>query len=124
MKSIGFVILVAFLLVTGCGKSARDQAGTANQPLFHGLSLQDAPRTTRAAELADLFMAEPPASQSYKIRADVVQVYREIDGTVYHLPDKNRFYVQHDPMGSSTMTYYGPFDGDPTEVMNLPKKQQ
>ena len=118
MKTIILALLAAFILVTtGCGKH-----DTANQPVFHGLSLQDAPRTTKAAELGDLFQADPSGSQSYTIRANIVQVYGEVDGAVYHLPDKNKFYVQYDPVGSSTMTYYGPFDGDPATVMDLPNK--
>ena len=122
MKIVVFAMLIAFVLITtGCGKQSTGQADSAT---FHGLSLQDAPRTTKVAELADLFQADPPGSQSYRIRANVVQVYGQLDGTVYHLPHKNKFYVQHDPIGSSTMTYYGPFDGDPAKVTDLPKKQQ
>jgi hypothetical protein len=38
---------------------------------------------------------------------------------VYNVPAKNVFYVQHDPIDSSRHTYYGPFEGDPYEVLNL-----
>jgi hypothetical protein len=42
-------------------------------------------------------------------------------GEVFHLPDKNVFYVQHDAAGASTLHYYGPFEGDPFQRMNLPR---
>ncbi len=86
---------------------------------FHGLDLSSSARTTRPADLPDLWEEVPKGSRSYEIRKDVRCIYSGIDGTVYAVPDKNHFYVQHDPLGSSTLTYYGPFKGDPAEVMNL-----
>ena len=119
-QSVLAVLAAIALIATGCGSPTR-QSDTADDVVFHGLSLKDAPRTTSVAELGNLFQEDRPGSGSYKMRADVVQVYSGIDGTVYHLPDKNKFFVQHDPIGSSTLTYYGPFDGDPATVMDLPK---
>ena len=43
--------------------------------------------------------------------------------TVYYLPAERRFYVQCDPLGTSTLHYYGPFQGNPTEVLKLPPTQ-
>lgn len=43
-------------------------------------------------------------------------------GAVYHVPEKNCFYIQSDPTGSSTMTYFGPFEGDPTKLLKLETK--
>ncbi len=39
------------------------------------------------------------------------------DGTVYYRPDKNVFYIQSDPLGSSKLTYYGPYQGDPRKLL-------
>ncbi len=88
---------------------------------FHGLDLAKAPRTTRASELPDLWEERPKGSRSFEIRKDVKCVYSGLDGTVYHVPAKNIFYVQSDPLGSNAMTYYGPFDGDPAKVLHLEK---
>ncbi|MHC4640007.1 MAG: M56 family metallopeptidase [Planctomycetota bacterium] len=88
---------------------------------FLGLDLTDAPRTTKSTDLSDLFEARPPGSKSYHIRKDVTAVYSGLYGTVYYIPEKEIFYVQHDKMGSSTRTYYGPFNGDPHQVLGLEK---
>ena len=42
-----------------------------------------------------------------------------VSTTVYYVPSKNQFYVQHDSVSSSTHTYYGPFSGDPKDVLGL-----
>jgi len=88
---------------------------------FLGLDLTDAPRTQKSADLSDLFEARPPGSKSYHIREDVIAVYKGLDGTVYDIPDKEIFYIQHDKLGASTLTYYGPFNGDPHKVLDLEK---
>ena len=83
------------------------------------LSFADAPRTTKWAGLPDLFEERTKGSESYHIRKDVDVVYSGLDGTVYYIPKKRIFYVQHDKLGSSTLTYYGPFKGDPHQVLGL-----
>jgi hypothetical protein len=88
---------------------------------FLGLDLTDAPRTTESEDLSDLFEARPPDSKSYHIRDDVTAVYNGLYGTVYYIPDKEVFYIQHDKLGSSTMTFYGPFKGDPQQVLDMEK---
>ena len=46
------------------------------------------------------------------------------DGVIYHRPDKGLFYIQSDPLGSSQLTYYGPYKGDPRKLLQpLPKKK-
>lgn len=86
---------------------------------FHGVSLAGAPRTNRPGDLPDLWVELPKGSACFEIRRDVKCLYNEPDGTVYYVPRKNCFYIQHDPIGSSTLTYYGPFKGNPEDVLKL-----
>jgi beta-lactamase regulating signal transducer with metallopeptidase domain/biopolymer transport protein ExbD len=72
--------------------------------------------------LPDLWEAVPPGSVSYEMRKEVVLVYRELGGDVFFVPSKNVFYIQRDPVGSSTMTYYGPFQGDPRKLFTATKR--
>jgi len=100
-----------------------ESSGSGSVAEFHGLSLADAPRHTDSAELPDLFHTVPAGSKSYEIRPEVQTVYLGPDGTVYHIPSRDIFFVQCDPAGSSTMTFYGPFKGDPRAVMSLPQEK-
>ncbi len=94
--------------------------------MFLGLDLTDAPRTTKAWDLPDLWEERPAGSKSYELREGVV-VGRHPEhfmlGDVLYLSSKNVFYVQHDPIGSSTMTFYGPFDGKPWKRLGIPADQ-
>jgi hypothetical protein len=99
--------------------STRTPRTTPTVQVFHGLDLTTAPRTTRSSDLPDIWEERPEGSKSYEIRKDVICVYSGLDGTVYHVPDKSRFYIQSDPMGSSTMTFFGPFIGDPAKILKL-----
>ena len=101
------------------GGPTRTPRTTPTVRVFHGLDLTTAPRTTDASALPDIWEERPAGSKSYEIRKDVVCVYQSLDGTVYHVPDKSRFYIQSDPMGSSTMTFFGPFEGDPAKSLTL-----
>jgi len=98
------------------------QAAQPSEERFHGLDLATAPRTTRARDLPDLFEERPEGSASFAMRKGVDCVYLGFDGAVYHIPEKNSFYIQHDALGSSTMTYFGPFKGDPTRILTLDAK--
>lgn len=82
-------------------------------PVFRGVSLATAPAETNPARLPDIWHAVPPGSRSYEVRKEVQVVYSGLDGTVYYIPEKHAFYIRRDPAGSSTMTFYGPFQGDP-----------
>ena len=117
-RSVCAGLVVFAIIATGCVMRSAQQA-VPQRAVFHGLSLEGVPRTTSFTDLRDLFHESPPGSGSYSVRSDAVQIYSEIDGTVCHVPAKNRFYVQHDPVGSSILTIYGPFDGDPTKVMDI-----
>ena len=113
---IGLVLATLGILIlfpAGCALPGSGESTTQSESMFHGVSLEGVPRTTNFTELPDLFHESPPGSGSYTLREQVAQVYRQIDGTVYHIPDKNRFYVQHDPVGSGVMTIYGPCAGNP-----------
>ncbi len=86
-------------------------------------------RLVGGKNLPDLWEAVPPGSKSYELRKEVVLVHRDPPsrltspwGSVYFVPSKNVFYIQRDPLGSSTMTFYGPFPGDPRKLFVAPKK--
>ena len=92
------------------------------------IGLSKAPHTTDCAALPDLFEAQPAGSKSYELRGGLIVGYNPTDlnfvfGNFYYLPEKEVFYVQHDPIGSSssTRTYYGPFKGKPWEVLGVPQ---
>lgn len=75
---------------------------------------------TDAGKLPDLFEAVPAGSKSYEIRAEVIVLPRQsnqLDTTIYYVPTKDAYYIQRDPLGSSTMTFYGPFPGDPRKIV-------
>lgn len=126
---------LAVLAVLGCqgpvGAPARDESTPPvdlhalgpPEHSFRGFDLTTAPRTTRPSDLPDLWEERPKGSSSFEMRDDVTCVYSGLDAefgvAVYHLPHKNRFYIQRDPPESSTMTFYGPFQGDPHTVLNL-----
>ncbi len=99
----------------------REDTSASNRIEFLGLDLTDAPRTTKSADLPDLFEARPPGSKSYHRREDIDIVYSGLVGNVYYIPDKEIFYIQHDKLGASTLTYYGPFNGDPKQVLDIEK---
>jgi hypothetical protein len=100
-------------------RSSRTPKATPTARVFHGLDLTTASRTTDASTLPDIWEERPAGSKSYEFRKDVVCVYKDLDGTVYHVPDKNRFYIESHPLGSSNMTFFGPFEGDPVKILKL-----
>ena len=127
------VLLFSLLLLPGC-KEERARMGGASKAkpgpnkvvktegmlMFHGLDLTNAPRTSRSAELPDLWEERPAGSLSYEMREEVkCVVHQGLDGMVFYVPEKDCFYIQHDPPASSTMTFYGPFEGDPEKVLTL-----
>ncbi len=87
--------------------------------LFHGLDLSAEPVTTDFEGVPDLFEERPAGSKSYEVRDDVTVLPVGYDGTVYHIPTKAIFYVQHDSLLSSTLHYYGPFDERLLDGMDL-----
>ena len=101
----------------------RPLAGDADGQTWRGLDLSAAPVTTDASRLPDIWEARPAGSKSYEIREEVTVIRPDnifVDGTVYWIPSRNRFYVQRDPAASSTLHFYGPFEGDPYQVLNPP----
>lgn len=89
---------------------------------FHGMDLTKAPRTSDASKLPDLFDERPKGSRSFEFRKDIRVVYSGLDGAVYEIPAKKCFYIQSDPIASSTMTFFGPFEGDPVKLLDLKSK--
>lgn len=100
---------------------AENDTAAAASKTFYGLDLTSAPAHTDAATLPDLWEERPAGSGSYEMRKEVFCVYLGLDGTVYFIPAKNRFYVQKDLLGASTLTYYGPFVGNPYDVFDWPE---
>ncbi len=103
----------------------REQASPTTQPrlMWRGLDLSAARVTTRTQDLADIWEAVPPGSRSYEVRKDVTVIpAHEIPKSIviYWLRSANRFYVQYDLGGSSTHHFYGPFEGDPNQVLAPP----
>lgn len=95
-----------------------DAKKTKRPLMFYGLDLSGVAVTTKPFELADIFEQRPAGSGSYHMRQEVIQFQSHRPfGMVYWVPSKKHFYIQHDPMGSSTLHYYGPFKGNPREVL-------
>lgn len=91
---------------------------------WRGLDLSKAPVTTDVATLPAIWEPRPAGSTSYEIRDDVTVIPPEdiyTDGTVYWIRSNDHFYVQRDGLGLSTLHFYGPFDGDPSRVLKLPR---
>jgi hypothetical protein len=91
---------------------------------FRGLDLSKVPVTTDASALPDIFREQPRGSRSYEVHPAVKAVTGTSEGmawTVYHPPNTNRFYIQHDQIGSSTLHYYGPFQGEMWLKLGLPE---
>ena len=107
---------------TGIKRSKGETVQPPEKIEFLGLDLTRAPRTTDWAQLPELFEERPPGSKSYEIRTDVKVVFSWVASTVYYVPARDIFYVQHDTPVSSVLHYYGPFEGDPREVLDLEKE--
>jgi serine/threonine protein kinase len=75
----------------------------------------------------ELFEKVPGAAGEYRIRLDAQQLPLASGstdlltprGTAYYLRAQDRFYLQWDPLGTSTLHYYGPFKGEPVAVLGL-----
>lgn len=101
--------------------------GSKEQVARFELFLKKAPSTTKVSSIADLYELEPGTEASYRLRKGIVtypivpgdEGFEIPLGTVYMVPQTNRFYVQWDRLGSSQRTYYGPFEGDPAAVLGL-----
>ena len=89
---------------------------------FRGFDLRSAPRTTNVSDLPELWEERPAGSKSYEIQDDVECVYSGLDGMVFHIKGASRFYIQSDPIFSSSRTFYGPFEGDPRRLLSLPEE--
>jgi len=87
--------------------------------IFGSLAAKYTAVATEAAKLPGLFEERPLGSGSYHLRDDVAMIDDRPDRTVYYLVKDNVFYIQHDKIGSSTLHYYGPFEGDPYKTLDL-----
>ena len=74
---------------------------------------------TQTSELPEIWVEVPPGSKSYEVRKDVRVTNATLDTTIYERPDLNQFWVQRDQVGSSFRTFFGPFNGDPFQVLGI-----
>ena len=73
----------------------------------------------KTSDLPEIWVAVPKGSKAYEIRNDVRVTNATLDTTIYERPDLNQFWVQRDKVGSSFRTFFGPFDGDPFQVLGI-----
>jgi hypothetical protein len=98
--------------------TARDAPAEALPRIWRGLDLSKAPVSADTSRLPEIWEERPRGSRSYSVRADVIVLPPKAIGnaTVYWVKPSNRFYIQDDAPGSSTLHYYGPFEGDPRQM--------
>ena len=73
----------------------------------------------KTSDLPEIWGAVPKGSQSYEVHNDVRVTNATLDTTIYERPDLNQFWVQRDQVGSIFHTFFGPFDGDPFQVLGV-----
>ena len=93
--------------VRGKGGRRKPGARPAIRPgskslMFHGVDLSGLPVHTAGADLPDLYVERPKGSKSWEMRKDLRVLYQGPDGTVYYVPKKKHYYVQHDVLGLRT----------------------
>lgn len=114
------VSCLSLLLSLGCNsQSAHTQQSSDLHEHFRGFDLSKAPRTTDWGDLPEFFEDRPSGLKSFHSRPDVVIIQDDFPGEILYRPDKKRFLVQQDPWGSSALTYFGPFTGDPAKLLKL-----
>ena len=69
------------------------------------------------SKIPELWIEDHPGSMSWVLRKDVKGIQAGLGAGIFYRPDLDQFWIQRDPPGSSTMTYYGPFDGDPEALL-------
>ena len=91
-----------------------------NTELFQGIDFESAP-TTRVADATDFFTGSPlgykATKQTWTMLIDDLAAGRV--STIYFRPDINKFLIQRNPIASSVLTYYGPFEGNPFLKLRL-----
>ena len=108
-------------LAAGVPAATRDAQVETPPRTWRGVDLSKAPVTTDVSTLPLIWEERPQDSRSFEVRADVFVIQPEEigDPTVYWAKESNRYYIQDDPLGSSTLHFYGPFSGDPRKRLEL-----
>ncbi len=124
---------------TGTAVGTAGTAGAANLfadpaiPLSQRIAAltTGAPVTTKPVQ--ELSIPDPTLPNTRVPRPDILQISLKDDtvtdprdyatGTAYYLPVENRFYLVWEKAISSTIHWYGPFDGNPRDVLNLPESK-
>ncbi|HMP82256.1 MAG TPA: hypothetical protein PKA41_06050 [Verrucomicrobiota bacterium] len=83
--------------------------------------------TPRTGYDFEIWENTPGVAGEYRIRSNARQIPLWPEpfaadgkfGSVYFLTNKDRFYIQWDAAGASTLHYYGPFQGDPARLLGL-----
>jgi hypothetical protein len=89
--------------------------------------IQGAP--VRTNQQFEVFQKSRRPSEGYRIRYNVKRfplrepnaLTNSNSGEVFYLSASNRFYVQWDSPNSTTLHYFGPFDGNPIVSLQLPQ---
>jgi len=114
------IICISFLVMMGCVERPLQELEQVDlHEHFRGVNLSQAPRTTNWGDLPDFFEDRPLGSKSFYNHPKVVIIHDGFPGEILYRPDKELFVIQRDPFNSSTLTYFGPFKGDPLKVMKL-----
>lgn len=118
------VFLPLFLAAICCSGKVSDQdpgseVSSAREMIVGGLDLTGK-EVAEGPYVEDLFEQRPPGSYSFHLIDGVEVTTISLEEAVYFVPWKNRFYVKKDEVFASSMTFYGPFEGNPRKVMTLP----
>lgn len=104
----------------GSQRPATRPTTTPSKLVWRGLDLSAAPVAVGGSTLPDIWEERPAGSRSYEVRADVTVIPANewmVAAEIYWLRPANRFYVQYDSADSSIHHFYGPFQGDPNQVL-------
>jgi hypothetical protein len=74
----------------------------------------------------ELWEKVPRTPGEYRIRtgvrrASIPMTTGRQRAEIFFLVASNRYYIQLDPIGASTLHYYGPFEGDPWRTLPIPE---
>jgi hypothetical protein len=95
---------------------------------FRRFDLSNSRLTNDVEKLSLLFEEHPKGSGAHRLHEEVVVAFRSklkdeagYHGAVYYIPRRKLFYVQYDEPRPNPIQYFGPFHGDPYELLYLPR---
>ena len=115
----------------GASRGATSLYANPAIPLGHRIAALRAGAPVTIKPDIEIWETDPANPKTSHIRPDIQQILLKDDtlispqdyatGTAYYLPGENRFYLVWEKTISSTIHWYGPFSGNPREVLNLPE---